>query len=385
METLCRVCGDKASGKHYGVPSCDGCRGFFKRSIRRNLDYVCKENRHCIVDVTRRNQCQACRFSKCLEVNMRKDAVQHERAPRVGHNHSSCSTDYPSRTTRLLDLPAYPLLYPPAGSFPFSITLKPSSYLQHISVQPTLPCGPVTGISYLPRPEPLTSAKEDEVTSSEEASADTATDSVTCHTPSTNFTELNSSYLALFPSESIYESAARLLSLSVKCARSIPSFMQLSPRDQSTLLEETWSELFVLSAAQWMLHVDEAFLVRGCLAPVSRHLVLEEDARKLRETITKFSAMRVDHTEYACLKALILFKAETRGLREPVHIELLQDQTHIMLHEYCMTRHKARFGKLLLSLLSVSSPSKQSLEELFFRKSVGNVPIEQLLADIAPG
>ncbi|XP_063837271.1 nuclear receptor subfamily 2 group E member 1-like [Ostrinia nubilalis] len=81
-EALCRVCGDKASGKHYGVPSCDGCRGFFKRSIRRNLDYVCKENGRCVVDVTRRNQCQACRFSKCLRVNMKKDAVQHERAPR---------------------------------------------------------------------------------------------------------------------------------------------------------------------------------------------------------------------------------------------------------------------------------------------------------------
>ncbi|XP_061729883.1 uncharacterized protein LOC133534674 [Cydia pomonella] len=81
-EAMCRVCGDKASGKHYGVPSCDGCRGFFKRSIRRNLDYVCKESGRCIVDVTRRNQCQACRFSKCLRVNMKKDAVQHERAPR---------------------------------------------------------------------------------------------------------------------------------------------------------------------------------------------------------------------------------------------------------------------------------------------------------------
>ncbi|CAP34685.2 Protein CBR-NHR-236 [Caenorhabditis briggsae] len=75
----CRVCGDRASGRHYGVLSCDGCRGFFKRSIRRNLRYTCKEAKRCVIDVVRRNQCQSCRFQKCLAVSMNRHAVQHER------------------------------------------------------------------------------------------------------------------------------------------------------------------------------------------------------------------------------------------------------------------------------------------------------------------
>ena len=45
--------------------------------IYRNLDYVCKENGNCIVDVTRRNQCQSCRFKKCLQVNMKKEGLYY--------------------------------------------------------------------------------------------------------------------------------------------------------------------------------------------------------------------------------------------------------------------------------------------------------------------
>lgn len=39
----------------------------------RNLEYTCKEGGKCVVDVSRRNQCQACRFAKCLAANMRPE------------------------------------------------------------------------------------------------------------------------------------------------------------------------------------------------------------------------------------------------------------------------------------------------------------------------
>ena len=71
-ETLCRVCGDISSGRHYGQYTCDGCSGFFMRSVRKNMIYRCKGNQKCIVDKKRRNQCQACRFAKCLSVSMNR-------------------------------------------------------------------------------------------------------------------------------------------------------------------------------------------------------------------------------------------------------------------------------------------------------------------------
>lgn len=94
---FCAVCHDYASGYHYGVWSCEGCKAFFKRSIqgarrrpaflRRaydlckaplvfpsagHNDYICPATNQCTIDKNRRKSCQACRLRKCYEVGMMK-------------------------------------------------------------------------------------------------------------------------------------------------------------------------------------------------------------------------------------------------------------------------------------------------------------------------
>ncbi|XP_016310227.1 nuclear receptor subfamily 1 group D member 1-like [Sinocyclocheilus anshuiensis] len=83
MVLLCKVCGDIASGFHYGVHACEGCKGFFRRSIQQNINYkMCVKNESCLIMRMNRNRCQHCRFKKCLSVGMSRDAVRFGRIPK---------------------------------------------------------------------------------------------------------------------------------------------------------------------------------------------------------------------------------------------------------------------------------------------------------------
>nr|XP_045010656.1 estrogen receptor beta isoform X1 [Jaculus jaculus] len=76
---FCAVCSDYASGYHYGVWSCEGCKAFFKRSIQGHNDYICPATNQCTIDKNRRKSCQACRLRKCYEVGMVKCGSRRER------------------------------------------------------------------------------------------------------------------------------------------------------------------------------------------------------------------------------------------------------------------------------------------------------------------
>ncbi|EPB79197.1 zinc finger, C4 type [Ancylostoma ceylanicum] len=184
----CAVCGDVSSGKHYGILACNGCSGFFKRSVRRRLIYRCQAGTgSCIVDKAHRNQCQACRLKKCLSKGMNKDAVQNERQPR------NTATIRPT-----VDMDPHNFLREYAGA------------VSAVLSQPELP----------PREESPLSATSEGRTDDEKKD--------------------------VFP-----DSPAKILELSLLWTQAVPSFRSLSESEKSHLLNANWRLLFLLSLAEW--------------------------------------------------------------------------------------------------------------------------------------
>merc|ERR1719427_2652699 len=98
----CVVCGDKSSGYHYGVSSCEGCKGFFRRSIQKKAKYSCHRKRECPISRETRSRCQYCRLQKCLQVGMLKESVRNDGHRIRGKEKSSTSTLAKLRHTKKL-------------------------------------------------------------------------------------------------------------------------------------------------------------------------------------------------------------------------------------------------------------------------------------------
>lgn len=322
----CVVCGDKSSGKHYGQFTCEGCKSFFKRSVRRNLTYTCRGNRNCPIDQHHRNQCQYCRLKKCLKMGMRREAVQRGRIPPTQH-------------------PGFPGQLALTNGDP----LNGHTYLSSF-------------ISMLLRAEPYPTSRYGQ-----------------CMQPNN-----------IMGIENICELAARLLFSAVEWARNIPFFPDLQVTDQVALLRLSWSELFVLNAAQCSmpLHVAPLLAAAGLHASpmaADRVVAFMDHIRIFQEQVEKLKALHVDSAEYSCLKAIVLFTSDACGLSDTNHIEALQEKSQCALEEYVRSQYPnqpTRFGKLLLRLPSLRTVSAQVIEQLFFVRLVGKTPIETLIRDM---
>lgn len=80
ISQLCRVCGQRAAGFHFGVFTCEGCKSFFGRTYN-NLSavYGCKNGGRCVINMETRTSCKPCRLKKCLMVGMSKNGSRYGR------------------------------------------------------------------------------------------------------------------------------------------------------------------------------------------------------------------------------------------------------------------------------------------------------------------
>ncbi|CAH1103492.1 unnamed protein product [Psylliodes chrysocephalus] len=327
----CVVCGDKSSGKHYGQFTCEGCKSFFKRSVRRNLTYSCRGSRNCPIDQHHRNQCQYCRLKKCMKMGMRREAVQRGRVP-------------PSQPS----LPGLP------NQFLNSTDSMTTSISNHTYLS--------SYISLLLRAEPYPTSRYGQCLQTNN----------------------------IMGIDNICELAARLLFSAVEWARNIPFFPDLQVTDQVALLRLVWSELFVLNASQCSmpLHVAPLIAAAGLHAsPMCADRVVQfmDHIRIFQEQVEKLKALHVDSAEYSCLKAIVLFTTDACGLSDVAHIESIQEKSQCALEEYCRSQYPnqpTRFGKLLLRLPSLRTVSSAVIEQLFFVRLVGKTPIETLIRDM---
>lgn len=95
INSPCPICGDKISGFHYGIFSCESCKGFFKRTVQNRKNYVCLRGAACPVTVATRKKCPACRFDKCLNMGMKLEAIREDRT-RGGRSTYQCTYTLPA-------------------------------------------------------------------------------------------------------------------------------------------------------------------------------------------------------------------------------------------------------------------------------------------------
>lgn len=395
---LCVVCGDKASGRHYGAISCEGCKGFFKRSIRKQLGYACRGNRDCEVTKHHRNRCQYCRLQKCLSMGMRADSVQSERKPADTREKPvtppmatssqriyirkdlrsplaalpTFSSEKDARTASVIDAALNSGAMTNnvnAGNADLSTLANVVTTLAAMKHSPgdqshcDIPLVTVNGESHNRQPSRDSNNIISKAFDTMAKVAGGCSDQLSLHIDSENESlfELEGpllldSHVAFHlttpnPGTSylnvhyICESGSRLLFLSVHWARSIPAFQLLQTEVQATLVRSCWSELFTLGLAQ----CSQVMSVKTILTAIVSHLQssVQQDRLsasrvkqvtdhicKLQEFVNSMLRLQVDEHEYAYMKAIVLFSPDHPSLPSARQVEKFQEKAYQELRSY---------------------------------------------------
>ncbi|XP_072313475.1 steroid hormone receptor ERR2 isoform X5 [Eucyclogobius newberryi] len=346
---LCLVCGDIASGYHYGVASCEACKAFFKRTIQGNIEYSCPATNECEITKRRRKSCQACRFMKCLKVGMLKEGVRLDRV-RGGRQKYKRRLDAENNPYLGLTLP------PP--------TKKPREYC---------PLSPTSAVP-LPGQQAVTKIVSHLLVAEPEK---------IYAMPDPTMPESDIKALT-----TLCDLADRELVVIIGWAKHIPGFSTLSLGDQMSLLQSAWMEILILSIVFRSLPYQDE------LVYAEDYIMDEEHSRltglldlylSILQLVRKYKKLKVEKEEFVTLKAIALANSDSMHIEDMEAVQKLQDALHEALQDYESSQHQEdprRAGKLLMTLPLLRQTATKAVQHFYSIKVQGKVPMHKLFLEM---
>lgn len=332
---LCLVCGDIASGYHYGVASCEACKAFFKRTIQGNIEYTCPASGNCEITKRRRKACQACRFQKCLRMGMLKEGVRLDRV-RGGRQ----------KYKRSPDMPAVAIT---ASSVAKKICLEAGKNGENKMLAALLAIEPEK-VYAMPDP-----------------------------------TLPDDDYKLM---ATLSDLADRELVATIGWAKQVPGFINLPLSDQMNLLQSTWLDVLCFNLAfrstpykGLLVHADDFKCTEDDTKKYGSPVEMDTIARKLAR---KLSDLNVTKEEYVIMKSMLLLNPDV-CVDNNEQVQGMRDRMHDALLDYERARgntNPRRAGNLMLCLPLLMQEKLLAKEYWFNVKKSGRVPLHKLLSEM---
>ncbi|XP_047021244.1 ecdysone receptor isoform X4 [Helicoverpa zea] len=359
QEELCLVCGDRASGYHYNALTCEGCKGFFRRSVTKNAVYICKFGHACEMDMYMRRKCQECRLKKCLAVGMRPECVVPENQCAMKRKEKKAQREkdkLPVSTTTVDDhMPPIMQCDPPPPEAARIHEVVPRFLNEKLMEQNRLKnVPPLTAnqksliarlVWYQEGYEQPSEEDLKRVTQSDEDDEDSD-----------------------MPFRQITEMTILTVQLIVEFAKGLPGFAKISQSDQITLLKACSSEVMMLrvarrydAATDSVLFANNQAYTRDNYRKAGMAYVIED----LLHFCRCMYSMMMDNVHYALLTAIVIF-SDRPGLEQPLLVEEIQRYYLNTLRVYILNQNSASprcaviFGKILGILTEIRTLGMQN-------------------------
>lgn len=400
INSPCPICGDKISGFHYGIFSCESCKGFFKRTVQNRKNYICLRGSSCLISISTRKKCPACRFNKCLNMGMKLEAIREDRT-RGGRSTYQCSYTLPAGITNALNPdtvtvkqePQEPLSPPSNNTASCFIPplLQEIMEVEHLwqysySTHPDEVSSPAPNTSSNPTNNTSTST-----TSTSSQASPSSSSTSTPNPPSSSSAATSPDFLS-----NLCNIADNRLYKIVKWCKSLPLFKHISIDDQISLLINSWCELLLFSCCYRSINLpsNEIKISLGKVITLNqaKQLGLSSCIERMLNFKTNLKRLKMDKYEYVTMKVIILLTiSDSNELKEPEKVRIAQEKALQALQSYTLSNYPnipSKFGELLLRIPDLQRTCQIGKEMLSMKHHKGediNEPSFNLLMELLRG